>query len=304
MLVGIGDDCAAVEGRGVALTSLDMVVEGVHFRRGWLSPEEIGWRALAAALSDLAAMGARPGEAYLGLGLPEGFGQERGLALIRGAAELARRCGATIAGGDIVQAPALTVSVTVVGWAGSLAEVVRRDGAEAGQVAAVTGRLGGAAAAVRALERGIAEGIFGESEAFQRLRRPLPQIEAGAALAKAGARALIDLSDGLAEDGLQLAKASGLALEVELARLPLAGGVAELAGALGVDPYELAASGGEDYELLCALPGERVESARRALAELGVSLTPVGRFVGGQPEVRFLRPDRTVVRLRGFEHRF
>ena len=121
MLRGIGDDAAVVRARAVCVTSVDAMVEGVHFRlgKGWMTPAQVGGRALAAALSDLAAMGAEPGEAYLVLGLPPGLTEARALELVRGAHALAHTTGVTIAGGDVVAAPVLTVSVTAVGWADS-----------------------------------------------------------------------------------------------------------------------------------------------------------------------------------------
>jgi thiamine-monophosphate kinase len=306
VLRGVGDDAAVVRSRPLCVVSVDAMVADVHFRlrEGFSSAAEVGHRALAGALSDLAAMGAQAGEAYLVLGLPAGFAQAQALELVRAAHALADATGTTIAGGDVVVAPALTVSVTAVGWAEREDELVGRDGARPGDLVGVTGRLGGAGAD-RAIREGRAEGVSQAlGVALARARRPWPRLREGRALAGAGARAMIDLSDGLAGDAAQIGRASDACLQIALAALPLHEGVAEVSASLGEPPWRLAATAGEDFELcFCAPPSARAH-VEAALSDDLAPVSWIGEVREGPAGARLLDERGQEVRLRGFEHRW
>jgi thiamine-monophosphate kinase len=302
--LGSGDDAAVIDGGGANAVSVDSIVEGVHFRREQAPLAAIGRKALASALSDLAAMGARAGEAVIALGVPPDLDDAGCEQIAEGLVDAAREWSVALAGGDVVASPVLFVSVTVIGPLASAGSAVRRDGATPGHLVAVTGELGGAAAGLILLERPELEGDLdpGLADALRsRQLEPEPRLEAGRALADAGAAAMIDLSDGLAGDAAHVAEASRVRLEIELARMPVAAGVAEVAAAAGRDPVELAISGGEDYELLACLPRESAADAASAVAKAGSALTTIGQVVEGEPGVELRDPEGRVVEAAGFD---
>ncbi len=281
--VASGDDAAVVEPRASSAITVDAVVDGVHFRLADFGPRAAGRKALGAALSDLAAMGAAQGEAYVVVGAPEGLSDEELLGIAEGIAEVAEREAVSISGGDLVRSPVLVISVTAVGYEPGAARLVTRSGARPRDVVAVTGRLGGAAAALILMERGPeARGASPElrESLLARPLDPVPRLREGRALAAAGATAMIDISDGLGADAGHLAAASECRLEIELSKVPVAEGVAQVAGGER-EALELAAGGGEDYELLVTLPRDRLDAAAAAVAEAGSPLTEIGYATEG-----------------------
>ena len=275
--LGIGDDAALLRlrsGEELAV-STDAFVEGVHFRYANESPRTIGRRAIAASLSDLAAMGARPVGCVVALAAPPSLPLARFDGLAAGMAREAAHHGAPLCGGNLTRARQTAISVTVLGAVRS-GRALTRKGSRPGDRILVTGRLGRAA-----LERARAERAGG------RVRHvPEPRIAAGRKLAGLGARiACIDVSDGLAAD-LRHLLGTGLGADLDPEALPLARGVAGGARRLGLDPHRLALTGGEDYELLFTLPPGR--PGREALARrLGVEVSELGTVVrrrrGQQP---------------------
>jgi thiamine-monophosphate kinase len=303
--LGSGDDAAITVPGGATATSVDAIVEGVHFRRGEAPATTLGRKALATALSDLAAMGAEAGEAYVVLGAPSDLGEEELMGIVDGLVEVAAETGTTLAGGDLTRAPTLTLAVTVVGHAAAPERLISRGGAQPGDLLVLTGEIGGAAAGRLILDDpGLAAGLAAETAERLRARQlePHPRLRSGRALAASGARAMIDLSDGLAGDLAHLAGDSGVAARIEAASLPLSKGVAEVAAAAGRDPLELAVSGGEDYELLAAIPRETLAEASTAIGEAAeTTLTPIGEAVGGAGvEIRL--PAGGILASTGFDH--
>jgi thiamine-monophosphate kinase len=288
----LGDDCAllSVGGRTLAI-SIDLSLERVHFRTDWLSFREIGWRATAAALSDLAADGAEPIGVLVSVGLP-GRGRGRGKGrrdpateIMAGVGAAARGVGAKLLGGDLVRSSRYLVDVCVLGLA---PRPVRRSGARPGDGLWVTGRLGGAGLALRALRaaRPIAPAVR------RRFARPVPRVAAGRWLARRGARAMIDISDGLVGDAQHLAAASGVGIALALECVPCWPGVTPLA----------AVRSGEEYELLVALPRRFGTAGARAFRRAtGLPLTRVGACTAGRG-VWITDDGRLITPPPGFDH--
>lgn len=283
--LGIGDDGAVLDGDPAVVLVHDMLVEDVHFRWRTATPDDVGHRALAVNLSDIAAMGAEPVAVLVGLGMPAGpAGAAIVAGLYAGMEALAAATGCTIAGGDTTRARQTVVGVTVVGRMRPGVPPVRRDGARPGDLLYVTGPLGGSAAGLAILEQ--VRAIPDDPRLRTRHLRPHARLAEGAALAGAGAHAMLDCSDGLGIDLQRMALASGVRAVLDLDRVPVDEGVPRVAALLGRDPVDLAVAGGEDYELIVALPpGPTPE---------GVHLLPIGHVETGAPGLCVRRDGREV----------
>ncbi len=288
--VGSGDDAAIVRGGGTrSVVSVDTTVDGTHARLDLGDPLEaaqaFGWRAMTTALSDLAACGAAPGEAYVALTLPREAPDEVLLALGDGLGDAARAFGVDVVGGDVTSGPVVVASVTVVGWLADEARALLRSAAQPGDLIGLTGPIGRAGAGL-ALELGqaragclatgpapdLARAAALEAELRGAHRRPQPRTDVGARLREAGANAAIDLSDGLLADAGHVARASGVVLEFQAGAVPIGDGVAQVAAELGAPAaLAFAMAAGEDFELLVTVP-----AAHRAAAEAAGIVAWVG----------------------------
>lgn len=288
VLVPAGDDCAVLEIAGSTwVAASDMLVSGHHFK-DWAAPEDVGHKAVAVNASDVAAMGGTPRFVLTSGGAPN---PETALRCFEGVVKACEAFGVYPLGGDTTRADALTVDVSILGEIAT--RPVLRSGAKPGDLLAVTGELGAAAAGLLALERG----ERGRERLVRKYLRPEPRIEAGRAAAALGASAMIDLSDGLASDLRRLCERSVTGCDVDLGLLPLEEDTESLAESLGYDPFVLAATGGEDYELLVCAP----EHVLRELAEtIELPLTVIGELTRG--EIAFRRKNEPVENLSGWDH--
>ena len=285
-VLGIGDDAAILRLRAGedAVVTTDTLVEGVHFRFATQAARTLGRRALAANLSDLAAMGARPLGCTLALAAPASLEVEWVLEVVRGLLALARRHACPLVGGDVTRARQTQLAIGVTG-AVARGRALTRHAARPGDRILVTGTLGGAALELALAERGLS-----------RVRRvPEPRVAAGRALARLrGAGACIDVSDGLLVDLRHVLDASGVGAELDLSRIPTPRGFAAACARAGLPPERLAQSGGEDYELLFTVRAS-APSAAQLSRRLGVRVTEIGR-------VRRRDQDRVSARPAGWRH--
>jgi thiamine-monophosphate kinase len=306
VLVGIGDDTAAVAwGARTLLLTTDSLLEDVHFRRTTATLREIGAKAIAVNVSDIAAMGGRPRYALVALALPPGYRVDEVDELYAGFADAAGPHGVALIGGDTCAAPGgLVLCATLVGEVDGAP--LRRAGARTGDAILVTGTLGAAAAGLAVLERRPRDLPAGVGEAVVRAHRlPSPRVREGEAIRASGwGTAMIDLSDGLATDLGHVAAESGVGAVVYADRLPISDATRAVARALGADPLDWALSGGEDYELLFTATAARAAELARAVTErTGTAVHSIGEVRPPAEGVRVLDAEGRPRALRpGFDH--
>jgi thiamine-monophosphate kinase len=285
VLVGVGDDAAVVApGRGSLVVTTDMLLEGVHFDLTAIAPSDLGAKAIVVNVSDVAAMGGSPRYAVVSLGLPPSVETAWVMELFGGMRAACDEYALALVGGDTNRAESATVAVTVLGEvpAGS---AVTRDGARPGDLIGVTGSLGAAAGGfllsrLHPSRLGRALGEPWGRMLLEALHRPVARVGEGQMLARAGATAMMDLSDGLAKDLSRMCAASGCGARIRLDRIPLSDALRRAGDTLGADPLDLALSGGEDYELLATLDATAFDRAQHELDErFGVTLTEVGVII-------------------------
>ncbi len=301
--LGIGDDAAAWEGdAGIRVLTADAMVEGVHFDLGLTSLRDLGWKALAVNLSDVAAMGCAPACSVVTLGLRDDLPVEGLVEMYRGMAEACQAYGGRVVGGDIVRSPVFFVNVAMEGEArvrgpGGEGIILTRGAAEAGDAIAVTGSLGDSAGGLRMA-------LAGEEfdEATRRLHaahfRPSPRLGEGQALAGAGVRAAMDVSDGLAGDLKKLCEASGVGALVHGSNVPVS---RELRHRFPDEWLSLALTGGEDYELLFT---GGTETVRRASMAVDSPVTVIGEIVEASAGMTILDSEGDAIDIDegGWDH--
>ena len=306
VLTGIGDDTAVLEpsSRAKLLATTDVLIEDVHFRRAWATPFDIGWKAMAVNLSDIAAKGGRPRWALVGLALPAPADRADVEALYAGMREAAAPHGVVIVGGDTSVSPrGWFVNVTLLGEHDGSPHL--RSGAKPGHAIAVTGALGRSAAGLAALEAGRAGLGKDATAAIAAHLRPVARVPEGRWLGAApGVGAMMDVSDGLSADLGHICRESGVGARVALARLPVDAGTRQVARDLAVDPLAWAVAGGEDFELLLTCDPGSVEALAEGLRRAtGTGLTAIGVIDGQDRRVAFVdAAGKPVPMPAGYEH--
>jgi thiamine-monophosphate kinase len=306
LFVGIGDDAAVLNLAGSEFcVTTDLLVEGIHFDLAYISPHELGLKAMAANLSDLAAMGALPRWGFLSLGLPARPSRSLVESLFGGIMEMCREYDLILAGGDTVRSPQMIINLCLIGAAEKRSPMLR-SGALPGDAVCVTGVLGSAAAGLAWLKSGGDKHDAEAAWATAAHLRPQPRVAVGRALAQSGrVHAMMDLSDGLASDLARMCAASQVGAHVDEKLVPLAEGAPALAQMLGADALDWALGGGEDFELLitCAPGDVEILGELAADSQPGLKLSRLGKITKSRG-VNLRRADGSEqeITLQGFDH--
>lgn len=276
---GVGDDCAVWQGqRTCYLSKVDSQVQGVHFTLDIISWRDLGWKALAVNLSDIAAMGGRPLYALVSLGLPLETEVEDVMSLYQGLLDLAGRSGTAVIGGHVSASSNLYIDIQITGCtAGPDGRVLDRSAAQPGDLIAVTGWLGSAAAGLKTLQANISLEPSSASYLKQAFSHPEPRLAEGRLLLESGVKCAIDISDGLMADLAHICRSSGAAAEIRTGKLPVR---PEVQAAFGEKALELALSGGEDYQLLFTASRAVMETVQKACS---YPVTIIGEIQAGNP---------------------
>jgi thiamine-monophosphate kinase len=302
---GVGDDAAVIlprKAREYWLITTDMLLENIDFRRGWMTPRQLGYKSIAVNLSDLAAMGVQPRFYTVSLALPSGLPERWILEFYRGLTELSRRQGALLIGGDLSSSKSgILISIAAVGE--SLGrKVLYRSGGRAGDILYVTGVLGQSAAGLKLLQRGCVHPHSRPClEALRAHRQPEPRCETGMWLAQCGwVRCMMDLSDGLSMDLPRMCAASGVGAEIDRTRLP----VFQKSAAWGCDPFALALHGGEDFELLFAIPVSKAHLLEKNYPAKFPKITRIGEMTqnAGKVWIHDAGKNRQRLKEQGYDH--
>jgi thiamine-monophosphate kinase len=283
VVIGPGDDAAVLRtGDGRVVATTDLLAEGRHFRRAWSSAYDIGRKAAAQSLADVVAMGARPTALLVALALPADLSADWPLDLADGLRDECARVGASVVGGDLVRDGAITIAVAALGDLGGRDPITRR-GARPGDTVAVAGRLGWSAAGFALLEHEAIMRTPAADAVIDAHRRPQPPYDLAMRAARAGATALIDVSDGLLQDLGHVARASGVAIDLDSAALVPDPELVEIAASVGADPTSWVLTGGEDHAFAACLPGPEMPDGWRRVGHVtdGADVTVEGREFTG-----------------------
>jgi len=298
LILGIGDDAAAWQNEsGPTLATTDCLIENTHFTLETTNWYDLGWKALAVNLSDIAAMGGSPRYALVTLGLPKETPSFDITQLYSGMTELAGRYETAIVGGNVSTAPVVFISITVTGLAGQ--HLLTRNAARSGEVVAVTGSLGGAAGGLRLLQSPLGELDKDGQVLREAFLKPQPRLEMGALLVAEGVHCAIDISDGLVTDLDHICQQSGVGIVIEASRIPQPPALNHL---FDQESLSLALSGGEDYELLFTAPAKTIELIA---TKAPCPITIIGKVTDENPgKIRLLGPDSQELPInnKGWQH--